>query len=95
MEPSRFSEGKVEPEFLRDESRLICFMALFFDAQDLLERNDVGINGSEYVHNSPRPDAPVQTSALMNVVGCDADLVVGKSFQFQNAKKKNAKLQAL
>jgi hypothetical protein len=82
MKPAGFAKRKVEPELLGDESRLIRFPALALDAQDLLKRNNVGINGTEHVRNAPWPDAPVQTSALMNVVGCDADLMVGKNFQF-------------
>jgi hypothetical protein len=85
-----FTESEIETEFLGNKSRLVRLPIPAFNAQDLLKGNDICVNLTEHLGDPPRPDAPIQTSTFVNVVGGDSKYRV-ECGQFQNTTRVNIK----
>ena len=58
------SEGKVIAQLVDDKTQMV--------AQNFLQGNDIGVYFSEYLDNTIRPYAAIQSTAFMNVVSYDS-----------------------
>lgn len=70
FQPPVFAKNEIETEFIRNEPCLVFDRIGVFDAQNFLERDDVGIDLLQDLDDSLRSSPPIHSPAFMNVV-CD------------------------
>ncbi len=69
----------VKTKLLGNKSRLVVFTASG-NAQNFLKRNDVGIDFAQHFHDPRWANAAVESTALVDVVRHDPDLIVHSWF---------------
>jgi len=62
------AESEMKPKLLGDEARLVFFGRTPFNAHNFLKRNDIGIELAKNLDDAIRPNAPVHTTTLVNVI---------------------------
>src|SRR5437667_10425640 len=65
------AEGEMKTEFIDDKAQLILFAFAAFDAHNFLKGNDIRVDRLQHVSDPVGADAPVQSTALMEVVVYD------------------------
>src|SRR5438067_2409500 len=66
-----FTKAIIEFKFFRNKSRMILLRGISRYAEYFLQRYNVRIHFAQHFDNARRPHAPVQTAALVNIVGCN------------------------
>ncbi len=68
------TEYEIETEFFGNKARLVVLAFAPFHAYNFLKGNDIGVDSRQHLDDAAGTDAPIETSTLMNIVGCDAKL---------------------
>lgn len=66
------SESEMKTQFIGNVSSLILFRGTAFEADNFLKGNNIGPQFAQHMDDAVRPDAPIHTTALVNVVGDDS-----------------------
>ena len=77
LQTTCLSERKVEAQPVGQKSNLIPLAIAAFAMEHFLKSNDVCIDMLEHSKDSFGTDPAIQPTTLMNVVGCDAQNLVG------------------
>ena len=67
----------METQPVGQKSTLIPIAIAAFDTEHFLKSDDVCIDMLEHIEDSFRTDTAIEPTTLMNVVGCDAQNVMG------------------
>jgi hypothetical protein len=73
----RLSDGVEVPETIREVTRLMFLNRTALVAYDLLQGYDVGVNLGEYLSDAFNANQAIESPALVNVVGGDAEAIHG------------------
>lgn len=69
--PTILADLRVVSHLLRDVPRLLIFSRLSFDANNFLERDDIGIDLAQNPHDAVRANTSIQAATLVDVVSGD------------------------
>lgn len=75
VEAPSFAETIIEAKLCGDKSHMIP-LRLSFNAEHLLKRDYIRVNFAQDLNNTGRPDPPVQSPALVNVVRGNSKTII-------------------
>jgi len=77
LQTTCLSECEMETQPVGQKSKLIPLAIAAFNTEHFLKSDDVCIDMLEHIEDSFGTDTAIQPTILMNVVGCDAQNVMG------------------